>query len=261
MNLWNEISSSESEVPSQRKAKRPVPLDGSHAVALTQPRQKKGKALKLSDISTSVHITVQIRNKSLTRRHLRLMFEVLLYEIIMDGADFEKYLMLVHLMNLTFGQKIEPLDLNNEHERRLCLLSMIIMKALSGQEFDYVMSPKDNKQLPIEIKESILQNDLIMNRRTYMSRCDYWNPELWLTIRTVDVDEIIERSGNTERYSSYCKGYGESHPSAHFKKTGPSAELDGETSEIPREITLKELKKLLCLTQLNLKPRRIKSKD
>jgi len=86
-------------------------------------------------------------------------------------------------------------------------------------------------------------------------------PEIWLTIKTVDVDEIIERTGNTERYSSYCKGYGESHPSAHYKKTGPSAELDGESTEIPKEISLQELQKLLCLTQLNLKPKVIRRRS
>jgi len=261
MNLWNEISPNESEVPSQRKAKRPVPLDGSHGVALTQPKQKKEKSQKISDISTSVHITVQIKNKSLTRRHLRLMFEVLLYEIIEEGADFEQYLMLVHLMNLTFGQKVEPLDLNNEHERRLCLLSMIIMKSLSGETYDYVMGSEEKIKLPEEVRNTILSNDLIMSRRTYMSRRNFWMPEIWLTIKTVDVDEIIERTGNTERYSSYCKGYGESHPSAHYKKTGPSAELDGESTEIPKEISLQELQKLLCLTQLNLKPKVIRRRS
>jgi hypothetical protein len=67
------------------------------------------------------------------------------------------------------------------------------------------------------------------------------------------VDTIIDRTGNTERYSSYCKGYGESHPSAHNQKTKTSFELDGGDLKDPEDFSLKEIQRLLLLNQLEIR--------
>jgi len=155
-----------------------------------------------------------------------------------------------HLMSLLFGQKTDPLDLGNEHERRLVSLSLSILRSV--REFDFTPGETQKIQLSYELKEFILKTELIMDKRTYMSRKGHWNPEKWIRISTVAVETIFERSGNSERYSSYCKGYGESHKSLHYKKTRPSAELDGEEPE-PREIRLSEYQDLFNLNQLELR--------
>lgn len=257
MNLWNE-SSDDSELPSQRKVKRPGSPNGSHGVALTQTNAKSKGSQRVTIQPTDIHLTVRIANKSLTRRHLRLILDVLLYEIVDDGMTLARFLMLVHLYQQVLGTKLDPLDLHIEHERRLVLLSEIIMKDLSGKDFDHEMP---QMVLSENLRKEILNSNLIMNKRTYQSRKGHWRPENWLVIRPVAIDNLIERNGTSERYSAYCKGYGESHPSAHYKKTRPSAELDGEEVTVHQDIRLSELRQLLILTQLNLKPKAKRTKS
>jgi hypothetical protein len=241
----------------QVEMERPSPTNGSHAVALTQSSMKKrSNRENILILSTDIHLTVRIGNRSLTRRHLRLILDVLLYEIFLEGITLERYLLLVHLYQNLLGQKTEPLDLAVDHERRLCLLSEIIMLDLSDKDFclgDPIVV------LSEELRKEVLSSDLIMSNRTYNSRKYHWAPEKWLTVRPVGIDTLIERSGNSQRYSSYCKGYGESHPSAHLKKTKSSVELDGEDAKEPQVIRLSELSQLLILNRLRLKPKRSRS--
>lgn len=229
---------------------RRVPNDGQHDVTLDPVRHsQKRKSFGQPDISTQFHFTVGIGNKSLTRKHWRLMLEVCLYETLERGIDLFQYMTIEHLMSLLLGQKTDPFDLGNEHERRLTSLSMSILRSV--REFEFSPHQAQKVQLCSALKEYITQTELIMDKRTYMSRKSFWNPEKWITITAVAVETIFERSGNSERYSSYCKGYGESHKSLHYKKTRPSAELDGEEPS-PREIKLSEYQDLFNLNQLDL---------
>lgn len=253
MNLWNE-SDNDSELPSQRKVKRPVSPNGSHGVALTQTSQSK-KSQRVNVQSTEIALTVRIANKSLTIKHFRLILECLVYEIITDGCTLAKMMLLVHLYQQLMGSKSSPVDLNDQHTRRLCLLSEIIIKDISDKEFDHYMP---TIVLTDTLRKEIIESNLIMTKRTYMSRKGHWLPEDWLVIRPVGIDSFIDRNGNSERYSGYCKGYGESHPSAHYKKTRPSAELDGKEAQDQQPIRLKELSELIILNKLNLSPKKKK---
>jgi hypothetical protein len=236
-----------------RTMERSSPKNGSHGVTLNQSSGKRReKRERITIQSSEVCLTVRIANRSLTRRHLRLMLEVLLYEIVESGISLERYLLLVHLYQNLMGQKSEPLDLAIDHERRLCLLSEIIMLDLSEKTFN-ALGPI--RCLTEDLRNEILDNDLIMNKRTYNSRRGHWCPENWLTVRPVEIDSLIERNGYSSRYSSYTKGYGESHPDAHIKKTKPSVELDGEEAKEPEPIRLSELRQLLTLNRLRLKPK------
>jgi len=229
---------------------RHVPNDGQHQVTLNPTQYKKGIQSEKPDISSEFHFTVGIRNKSLTRKHWRLMLEVCLFETLESGINLFQYMTIEHLMSLLLGQKTDPLDLRNEHERRLTSLSMSILRSV--REFEFSPGEKQKIQLSSELKKYISETELLMNRRTYMSRQAFWKPEKWILISAVAVETLFERSGNSERYSSYCKGYGESHKSLHYKKTLPSAELDGEEPN-PREIRLSEYQDLFNLNQLDLK--------
>lgn len=254
MNLWQETDN-DSVLPSQRKVKRPQSPNGSHGVTLTQTKQKTEKSQRVNVQSTEIALTVRIANKSLTIKHFRLILECLIYEIVTDGCTLARMLLLVHLYQQLMGSKPNPVELNDQHTRRLCLLSEIIIKDLSDKDFDH--------ELPVlilteSLRKDIIESNLIMTRRTYMSRKGHWRPENWLIIRPVGIDSLIERNGNSERYSGYCKGYGESHPSAHYKKTKPSAELDGKEAQDQQPIRLKELCELIILNKLNLKPKKVR---
>lgn len=240
-----------SQVSSSKKKRRLSPENGSHVVTLPQTSSVRKSTSKEPDISTAFYLTVKVANSSLTRKHFRLMLDCLLYEIVTEGIDIKKYLMLEHLMSTLLGSKLNPLDLSNENERRVTLIAQILMRDLRGLEF----SASDTQKvfLTKETIETLVSNDLIMSKRTYGSRRVYWDPGKFLSIKTVSVETIIERSGNSERYSSYCKGYGESHQSAHNQKTKPSFELDGGDFKDPVDFRLQEIQRLLLLTQLELR--------
>lgn len=227
------------------------PENGSHGVALTQSSKGRGTSISNPDISTGFHLTIRISNSSLTRKHFRLMLDCLVYEIVTSGINLEQYLMLEHLMSLLLGTKRTPLELSNEHERRVSLLAQILMRDLRGIQFVPFMSTKEF--LSEDIISDLQGNDLVMTKRTYNSRKLLWRPENYMKIQIVSVDTIIDRTGNTERYSSYCKGYGESHPSAHNQKTKTSFELDGGDPKEPTDFSLKEIQSLLLLTQLEIR--------
>jgi hypothetical protein len=111
--------------------------------------------------------------------------------------------------------------------RFVLIVAEILLHSLKGIEF-----PLDHKQV-IEISPKVtnLIRPHLMSSRTYGSRYKTWRPEKFFVVRIVPVDiQFLERRKGSEPYSGYCKGYGESHPSAHSKKTKPSPELDGDGS-------------------------------
>lgn len=241
-----------SQVSSNFKTKkRPSPENGSHVVTLPRPSGRTSSSLEKPDISTAFYLTVRVANSSLTRKHFRLMLDCLIYEITVDGIDLKKYLMLEHLMTTLLGTKLDPLELHDKNERKLSLISQIIMRDLRGKEFSLGNEVKEF--LSEDTIRTLTDNKLVMSKRTYGSRRVYWDPGKFLSIKTVSVETIIERSGNSERYSSYCKGYGESHQSAHNQKTKPSFELDGGDFRDPVDFDLQEISSLLLLTQLEVR--------
>jgi hypothetical protein len=111
--------------------------------------------------------------------------------------------------------------------RFVLIVAEILLHSLKGIKF-----PLDHKQV-IEISPKVtnLIRPHLMSSRTYGSRYKTWRPEKFFVVRIVPVDiQFLERRKGSEPYSGYCKGYGESHPSAHSKKTKPSPELDGDGS-------------------------------
>jgi hypothetical protein len=75
----------------------------------------------------------------------------------------------------------------------------------------------------------------IPNKRTYFSRKASFQLNKFLQVQIVPIDTLIERSKGNVRYSSYCKGYGESSHMGRRQKTRTSAELDGIPVDFDRE--------------------------
>jgi hypothetical protein len=135
------------------------------------------------------------------------------------------YLTMQDLYFRLLGNKRSSKEVREEKVRLTLTVTEIILKALRGQEF-----PMDLQQvLTLPDKAKKILRPALMNSRTYGSRYKTWRPEKFFVVRIVPVDiHLLERRKGSDPYSSYCKGYGESHPSAHSKKTKPSPELDGD---------------------------------
>lgn len=229
--------------------------DGSHEVTLTQPRQEEEDLKKsLDTIHTEYQLTVSIRVQ-LTRRQIGLLLEVLNYQSVHFGVNFGMYLALEHLSSILIGQKTNTLEIKDENERRVSSVSQIILQCLGGCD----LAISDFCRLPSLISQKIIEEELIMEKRVFGSRYQKWQPENFIQIKAVPLSTQFERvKGTSERYSSYCKGYGESHPSAHYKKTKPSSELDGETEDRPY-LSLTDIVKNLILNQLETRAKFLRS--
>jgi len=139
----------------------------------------------------------------------------------MQLAIYELYFRLL-------GNKRSPKEIRENHIRLTLTVSEIIIKSLKDQSFSL------NSGMVLMLSERIkkLLEKGLMTKRTYGSRFKTWRPENFLKVKTVPVDiQFLKRRTNSEPYSSYCKGYGESHPSAHRKKLKPSPEYDGEKGD------------------------------
>lgn len=177
--------------------------------------------------STDYHLTVRLRQK-LERRQVSLLLGVLCYQATYYGVNFKMYLSLLHLNEILIGNKIRASQIKDRFERLSVELSQVIIRDLAGRE----LLLEGLVQLSQVTRSLLINSKGLMTKDTYQSRVAHWRPENWITVKTVPVDVIIERSGNSVRYTSYCKGYGEGSGTARRGKTGRSAELDGEETPV-----------------------------
>lgn len=219
---------------------------GSHQMTLPQPQPKEENNTEVLDsISTEYQLTVRSRMK-LTRRQIGLLLEDCNYRAVCFGVNLGLYLTMEHLSYQLIGQKSSNLEIKDSKERRVVSVTQIILQSL-GQTNLLI---EEDVQIPEVIRTEIIQRQLIVSSRVFGSRHQLWNPEGFIRILAVPLNIQFDRvKGTSERYSSYCKGYGESHPSAHYKKTKPSSELDGETED-RNYLSLKDISELLVLVQL-----------
>jgi len=190
---------------------------------------RKRKDKKIEEQFIPVHLTVRM-HPLLTGRRLSLVVGQFLYSVCTSGVTLEDIVFLECLLSRILGQKTNPLLLkeNKELELVLCIQSVIF-----GVRDLNLNSEKQS--IPKDISSFVLSSKYIPNKRTANSRKANYSPERWMTIHTVQVDRIFEKSSNSIPYDSYCKGYGESHPSQHKLKTRRSPELDGEEVDFDKE--------------------------
>lgn len=234
--------------PSNRKVETESQINGSHGMTLDQSSQKEEDLTEILDLTTRYQLTVRIRQQ-LTRRQVGLLLEILNYQTVYFGINFGMYLAMEHLSTILLGQKLSPEWIKDENERRVCFVTQILLRSTQGK----YLTIGGQLLLPEPVIQGIIENRLVMDKRVFNSRFQYWRPEEMLSIETVPLENIMERvKGKSERYSSYCKGYGESHPSAHRQKTKPTPELDGETEDLDF-LNLRNIGNLLILTQLEMR--------
>lgn len=201
--------------------------------------------------SSDVNMTIRLKVNEFSRKQATLIAGQVLYQVAQEGVGILDWMVLEFLYSYLLGSKLEYLQLKNFKEFELSLLLKVVL--LSGTWMDL----NGKGQLPEDIKLSILHSKWVPNKRTYFSRECLYRLDKFLQVRIVPIDNLIERSKGTTRYSSYCKGYGESSHLGRRLKTRPSAELDGEPVDLDKEnrvsIPLTEISQILNLTMLETK--------
>lgn len=197
----------------------------SHQMTLNRPF---GIEDEVETFSTSIeyHLTAKIVNQSLTRRDLSLLLDVLNFQAVYFGMNFNMVLAMYELYFRILGNKSQASEIRESKIRLTLTVSELLLKVFGRQ--DYSLSSEGILTCPSNLKDILLKYGL-MSKRTYGSRFRTWRPEKFISIKAVPVDiQFLKRRKDSQPYSSYCKGYGESHPSAHKEKLRPSAELDGD---------------------------------
>lgn len=203
-------------------------LSESHQMTLHRYLTVEGDSAKnFSTNPIEYHLTIRLTHETLSRRELSLLLEVLAYQAVTFGANFPMYLAMSELYFRLLGNKRSAREVKESKIRLTLTVVEILLHSYKGIEF------------PLSVDEFVFVNSKVkellgkglMSKRTYGSRYKTWRPEKFFVIKIVPVDiQLLERRKGSEPYSGYCKGYGESHPSAHSKKTKPSPELDGDGS-------------------------------
>jgi len=197
-------------------------LNGSHGMTLNRPfGGELSEEFIDQQSSCEFHLTV-FQKVPLSDRQLSLLLDILNYQAFHFGVNFNMLLGLWYLyLRLTKNQ--DSLKVLDGKIRMTVTVTETILSVL--KEENVSLCPGEFYHIPEHIKK--LFSRYLMSKRTYGSRYTNWRPEKYLQVKTVPVEhQFLDRSNNTQPYDSYCKGYGESHPSAHRQKTKFSSELD-----------------------------------
>lgn len=176
-----------------------------------------------------VQLTVRIKTIELTRKQLCLLAGICLNEVAHQGLNLSDWVILEFLYSQLLGNKTSPFERKDPKEFELSLLLKIVL--LSGTWFGL----ETKKELPQDVQTLVLSSKWVPKKRTLFSWLQSYSLNSFIEVRAVPLNIAFERSNGTERYSSYCKGYGESSRKGRRQKTRPSAELDGDPVDIDGE--------------------------
>jgi hypothetical protein len=183
--------------------------------------------------SYDFNLTIQIKVKEFTRKQASLLIGQSLRLVALRGLELLDWMTLECLYSYLLGNKQHYFERKDSKEFELLLLLKIVLSSVSR------MNLSNRVQLPEDVQRAILDSRWTPNERTFKSREVSFQLDKFLLVRIVPVDTLIERSKDSIRYSSYCKGYGESGPTGRRKKTRPSAELDGEPVDLEKDNSIK----------------------
>jgi len=179
--------------------------------------------------SSDVNLTIQADLKEFSRKQATLLAGQSLYLVLKEGISILDWMVLEFLYSFLLGNKQYPTQIRNPKELELLLLLKVTL--LSGTW----MSLEGKREIPEDVRLLLESSQWIPNERTYSSRKSLYQLNKFLSVRIVPIDNLIDRSKGNLRYSSYCKGYGESSRMGRRQRTRPSAELDGEPVDLERE--------------------------
>lgn len=198
--------------------------------------------------STDVNLTIRLRVSEFTRKQATLLAGQALFEIVHKGISIGDWMILEFLYSYLLGSKQEALKMKNFKELELTLLLKVVL--LGGT----YMGLEGRNEIPQDIKSLVLASKWIPSQRTWNSRKVMFRMNKFLEVRIVPIDNLIERTKGNVRYSSYCKGYGESSHMGRRQKTRPSPELDGIPVDLEKEQTVRlDLSNISTVMNLILK--------
>lgn len=183
--------------------------------------------------SFDVNLTIRVKVKEFTRKQASLLIGQSLKLVAHQGLELLDWMTLECLYSYLLGNKQHYFERKDSKEFELLLLLKVVLLSVSRMDLSVRV------YLPEDIRRAILDSRWVPNERTFKSRETQFRLDKFLSASIVPVDSLIERSNDSIRYSSYCKGYGESGPTARRRKTRPSAELDGETVDLENEGLIK----------------------
>lgn len=201
-------------------------LPNTTAPLSTNPQNWKSKRTeKTFSLSIVSHITI-LSKVELSRKRVSLLLEQSILRIASEGMSIQDFFCLEWMLNYLVGS----LSLEKVNGKKLSvvvrLTNLILFSYLENDNLLYNKTPLNS-----EIKNWIEDNLGNFSDRKYQGRNSLYQIDKFLLFRIEDVNTVFERSQNSVRYSSYCKGYGESGRSVRKQKTAFSYELDRDDSE------------------------------
>jgi len=171
-------------------------------------------------------------------RTAAILLKVLMFEILPQGVDFTGYLTVEFLVNYLMRTHTDPMEIRDEKDRQAVMLGNLILAGIRGEW----MNLQERIKFSPSVIQEITNSGWLPDTRTYNSWRQYHRPRQFLEILTVPLDTYEKRSLETQRYSSYTKGYGNGGHVSRVQKTRFDSELDGEESDRdPPELTLTEI--------------------
>lgn len=210
----------------------------------TLPMSSWVRARSPGSFSTEFHMTIRSKVAQLTSKQASLLASVLLVRSLSEGVDISGYLAMEYLYAFLTRNR-ETMEIVSEQHRKTALVLEAFLTLFRATW----NTLGERQEVPAVIKQLMLNvEDWFPSERTFASWQSYWQPEKFLEVRIVPVDLLIERSGYSTRYSSYCKGYGDGGHVSPVKKTPYDYELDGDdTDRDPPSINLLDLEKYQSL--------------
>lgn len=199
------------------------------STALRSPAENPPPTLRIAGVESvekvydlTFNVTIRFRVTEVLRREVTLLAGQALKLVLEEGLTIGDWMTLEFLYNYLLGTKPTLLQVKDSKELEILALLKLVLSSVG-----YV-GPREKVEIPLEVVSICKESRWIPNDRTYQSRKSLYDPQKWLTMRIVGVDDLINRPTNTSRYSSYCKGYGEGSSKGRKGRTPISSELDGE---------------------------------
>lgn len=198
---------------------------------------------KPSEFFMEYQMTVQTTIENLTTKQASILLMVCNVRAVQEGVDHSLYLVMEFLYTFLLRSKLSPMEYKEEKGKQTLLVCNLILQVIRGTW----LSLEERERLPQEVVDQITQTGWLPTKQTFKSWETYYEVRKFFRVRTVPLDTFMNPERNSERYSSYCKGYGEGGSLARVQKTPFSAELDGESGGNDSEIRLS----LLEITHYN----------
>lgn len=197
--------------------------------SLPTPSEKKQRKEQEDNSQIELYLTVYSK-VFMTRKQLCLVSGLLLSQICAQGVNINDVIVLEYLHSRILGQKLKPDSLKESRELEIVLAIQSLLFGLKELSLD-----TEKVNIPEDIANFIKSSRYIPNSRTSASWKEKYPVHKFLTVKTVRIENIYEKSSSSVPYDSYCKGYGETGPNQHKKKTRSSPDLDGEKVDIVKE--------------------------